>query len=287
MKETLLFIGIGCVMLFFVVLSILFSSKPKGSMELEQIVNGQAVITKRDMYKELRTKVNNSSMYQKRVNYLQDMLNKTYNSETSPEYIMKFQFLALIGGLGITLLLHLIVNIVILDILALCLTIYFTMMQDLELKNKVKRKNEDFDNALPSFESNMLLGLQASASLPNAMEMAVKTIPEGLVKVEFKKLLLDSKISTDDIMLPYLQLSKRVPTKDCERFCNIVISGLKNGNSMSEILENESEYMNQQVLNRIKAKGEKDGVKAAAITSAMVFLPLLVIFLAPLMASSM
>lgn len=287
LRETLFIIGVGLVLLFFIVLSILVSVKPKGKTNLEDIVNGQVALTKRDMKKEIRGKVENSSLYQNRCVSLQRKLDLTYNTEESPESIMKFQLIALCGGLGITFLVNLIFNFVLITLVALGLTVYAVLMKDLSLNSKIKEKEIGFDNALPTFETNMLLGMQAGAGIQKSMEMAIKTLPEGLMQIEFKKLLLESKTYTDDISLAYMNLSKRVPTKDCERFCNIVIAGLKNGNSMSQILENESEFMTQQVLNKIKEKGEKNAVKATAISSGLVFLPLLVIFLAPMMASSM
>ncbi len=200
---------------------------------------------------------------------------------------MKFELMMLIGGLGITFLIHLVFNFILITLVSLGLTIYAVLMKEMELKSKIRAKESGFDDALPQFETNMLLGMQAGAGVQKSMEMAIKNLPEGLVQVEFKKLLLETKTYTDDIALPYLNLSKRVPTKDCERFCNIIIAGLRNGNSMSEILTNESEYMTQQVLNKIKEKGERNAVTATAISSGLVFLPLIVIFLAPMLASSM
>lgn len=285
-KEIMILVGAGCVLLFFIVLSIVVSTKPN-EINLEEIVNGQTSLTKRDLKKEIRTKIDSSTLYQKRCEKLKNLLELTYNKDETPESVMKFQLIVLCAGLGITLLLHMIFSFILITLLSLAVTVYAVLMKDLTLKSLVKNKESGFDNALPLFETNMLLGLQAGIGIKKSMEMAIKTLPEGLVQIEFKKLLLESKTYTDDLALPYLNLSKRVPTKNCERFCNIVISGLKNGNSMSEILDNESEFMTQQVLNKIKEKGEKNGVKATAISSGLVFLPLLVIFLAPMMASSM
>ena len=287
LKELFIYIAIGCILLFFIILSILISYRPKKETELENIVNGKVPMTKKEMKKDVRTRVNESSFYQKKCAYLQNLLNLTYNTEDTPESIMKYELMAAICGLGITFLVHIIFNTIILTLLALGLTIYAVALKETTLKSKLKQKETGFDNALPQFETNMLLGMQAGAGIQKSMELAIKTLPEGLVQVEFKKLLLEISTYTDDIALPYMNLSKRVPTKDCERFCNIVISGLKNGNSMSDILQNESDYMTQELLNKIKEKGEKNAVKATAISSGLVFLPLLIVFLAPMIVSSM
>lgn len=286
LRETLILLGCAGTLLFFACLSIYLTTRAKGEINLEYIVNGHPSMSKRDLRKEAKEKINNSTLYQQKYAKIQKLLDDTYDIEQTPESIIKFEIIALFGGLGITLLVHIIFNILILTLISLGLTIYATLMKEMDLKNKYKRKLKGFDDALPQFEVNMLLGMQAGASIQKAMEMAIKTLPKGLVQVEFKKLLLESNTNADDIAIPYLNLSKRVPTKDCERFCNIVISGIRNGNSMTEILTNESEYMSQQVLNKIREQGEKNSVQATAVSTGLVFLPLLIIFLAPIMAST-
>ena len=286
-REIMLFIGICAILLFFILLSAILAAKTKSHITLEEIVDGKTGLSKRNMKKEIHDRINHSSFYQNRCNAIQHLLDLSYNTAETPESIIKFELMALICGVGITVLVSLVFRFLLISLISCILTVYAVLMKEMELKLKIKAKERGFDNALPQFETNMLLGMRAGAGLQKAMEMAIKTLPEGLVQIEFKKLLLESKTYTDDIALPYLNLSKRMPTKDCERFCNIVISGLKNGNSMGEILENESEFMTQQLLNKIKEQGERNSVKATAISSGLVFLPLLVIFLAPLMASSM
>lgn len=284
-REIMFLIGIGFFLLFIIILSIGITTRPKIQSQLENIVNGQVVMTKRNIKKDFQKELANSSLYQKRCANLQHKLNLIYSNNT-PETIIKYQFIYLIAGLGITLLLHLILNVLIITLVSLGVTVYAVIMQEMDINSKIKAKEKGFDEALPQFETNMLLGMQAGAGIQKSMEMAIKSLPEGLIQIEFKKLLLESRTYTDDVALPYMNLSKRVPTKDCQRFCNIVISGIKNGNSMNEILTSESEYMTQQVLNRIKEQGERNSVKATAISTGLVFMPLLVIFLAPMMMSS-
>lgn len=287
MRENLIWVAIGAIMIFCVLMSMLFSSKTTSTTELENIINGNPVMSKRNLKRELSAKLSGSSFYIKRMESLNYKIAKTYNQDLTAEYITKWQFMSVLGGLGILILAEIIFSVLILNIIVVAGTFYLVFMYDLNLNGQIKAKNLSYDNSLPLFEMNMLLGLQSNASLPNAMELAIQTLPEGLVKIEFQKLLLDISVNTDNIALCYLDLSKRVPTKDNERFCNIVISGLKNGNSMSQILENESEYMQKQMLNKIREANERNMTKASLTTSAFVFLPLLVIFLAPMMMTSM
>lgn len=287
-RELMLIIAIICILLFCLIIGLKLST-PKKKTNLAEIVDGQigtGQVAVLDMKEAVLTKIQNSSLYEKRVAQLQEQLDLLHDDEQTPEDIIKFQAICIAGGLGITLLLSLIIEFFVVPLVCLALTGYFAMMKDLSLKNKLKKKNDDFDDALPQFESSLLMAMQAGASLSKGMAMAVRTMEEGDVRNEFQQLLLESTTYSDNVALPYLNLSRRVHTKDCERFCNVVISGLKNGNTMSQILENESEYMSKQMLNRIEERGEKNAVKATAITSGLVFLPMIVIFLAPLIANS-
>lgn len=286
-REIAILISCASIFLFFIALSVMFSEKKASAINLDDLVNGRPVLSKRNLIKETKDSIKEQTWYQRKVNRLQNIIDLTYTQNETPESIMKFELMALLGGLGCTLLLHLVFHFILVTLIGLGITLYAVIMKESSLNSKLKQKERDFDMLLPTFETNMLLGLQAGATLHKSMEMAIKTIPEGMVQIEFKKLLLEAKTYTDNTALPYMNLSKRVHTKDCERFCNIVISGIKNGNSMGDILAGESEYMTQQVLNKIKEQGERNAVKATAISSGLVFLPLIVIFLAPMMSSAM
>lgn len=288
MRMLMMVISIVCFLLFCLILGLKLSA-PEKKRDLSDIMDGQlgtGSVAVLDMREQILEKVQASSFYEKREKKLQEKLDLLHDEDQTPEDIMKFEAICLAGGLGVTILLSLLIKFFIIPILGLGLTAYCVMMKDMSLNSRLKKKNEEFDETLPQFESSLLMAMQAGAGISKAMAMAVRTMEPGDVQEEFQQLLLETQTYTDNIALPFLNLSKRVHTKDCERFCNVVIFGLKNGNSMSQILENESEYMTQQTINRIKEKGERNSVKATAISSGLVFLPMIIIFLAPLIANT-
>lgn len=285
-REIAILVFCASFFLFFVVLAIQQQKKQKKRADVYKLVNGQMMLDAENS-SSIDSGIEATGWYQKRVQTIQSQLNQLYDDEQTPESIIKLQLHILVYGLALTVLVHLVLQVFIITIICLFLTLYCFILPDLQLKSQIKKKYADFDAILPQYESNLLLGLEAGASLHKAMEMAVRTLPPGLVQIEFRQLLLENSMYADNVALPYMRLSQRIPTKDCERFCNIVISGLKNGNSMSDILKQEGEYMSAQQLNRIKEQGEKNTVKSTAIVSGMVFMPLIIIFIAPLMANSM
>ena len=285
-REVSIVITAISLLLFFLILALLFA-KPNKKINLDGMVNGNIAITSNNMKNKIQDNVYKNSYIQNKKEEIQQLLKSTFNTTDSPESVIKFEFTVLLAGLGLTFLVHIVFHFFIITILCLCLTIYFSQLKYSTLKSKNKQKLEQFDEMLPQFETNILMALQAGANLPNAMEIAIKNMENSLEKREFEMLLIEINSSTSDGALPYMNLAKRVPTKDCERFSNVVSFGLKNGNSMSEILENESEYMSQKQLNKIREKGEKNATQATAISSGLVFLPMIVLFIAPLMMQSM
>ena len=66
----------------------------------------------------------------------------------------------------------------------------------------------------------------------------------------------------------------------------MIINGVRNGTSMGAILESNSASMMESEKNRIHEKNEKASTSATVFTSAFVLLPMIVIFLAPMLLSS-
>lgn len=56
---------------------------------------------------------------------------------------------------------------------------------------------------------------------------------------------------------------------------------------MSQILEENSKVMLENMKNRIKEKNEKNSTSATVYTTAFVLMPLIVVLLAPLIMTSM
>ncbi len=270
--------------LFFAGLVILFKSKERRKQAMRNIAYGYASI---DAGSQNAASTLSSGILKGYAQNLQSMLNEIYEGNATPQSLMKKQIMILLFGLSFTLISHLVFKVLIVTLIIFFTTLILAFMPYSSLKSSVNGKRAAFDDALNAFETNMLLGLESNATPIKSMEMAVRTLPEGLVRIEFQQLLRDIQLDSDNIAKPYMKLAQRVPTKDCERFCNIIISGVKNGNSMRDILSQESEHMSQQQLNKIQEQGQKNSIKATAISSGLIFLPLIIIFIAPLMANSM
>ena len=285
-REIALIIGCIALFFFFFVWMLLLQIQNTRQRQREQdILQGIQTANKKPS-STLYIALSKYGFFKNRTEALQEKLNEVMDTEQTPESIIKFQMMSLIIGLSVTALIQLVFGAWFLTIISLIITIVAVFLKDFELNRRIKKKYRQFDKCLPQYEQNLLLGLQAGAGLETAMEMAIRTLPNTLIQYEFQMLLNDSNMYTDDIARPYINLSKRIPTKDCERFVNIIISGLKNGNSMSDILEQESSYMSQQEINRIKEYAETHSTQATAIQAVCIFTPVIILFIAPMMARS-
>ena len=273
------------IFLFFVYLCIyLRRQEKKRHFDMRSIANGYVAM---DAAAAQSASTLSSGIFKGYAEKIQSCLDQIYETDTRPDSIIKHQIMIFVFGMCFAVIAQLLFRFAAITF-GIVLTVFIlTWMPYNELISQVQKKKNDFDKALPAYETNLLLGLQAGATTIKSMEMAVKTLPPGLVQIEFQQLMRDIQMTSNNIAKPYMQLAKRVDTTDCDRFGNIVISGVKNGNSMTEILTQESEYMAQQQLNRIQEAGQKAGIKATAISSGLIFRPLIIIFIAPLMSSSM
>jgi len=55
---------------------------------------------------------------------------------------------------------------------------------------------------------------------------------------------------------------------------------------MSDILEKETEYLNDELLTSMEEKAKKNEVTSTAISTGLIFLPITVLLIAPIMATS-
>lgn len=238
-----------------------------------------------------RKKLLNFEWYQEREQSIEDKNARLFPlgvpDEYKPESILNTQIQVVLIVLGITAVVYIVTKFFIVPIMGIALAIYAFFMQDLKMNSMLKAKEDDFDNRLPQFENSLLMGLNAGASLQKAMEMAIDSMIDCPSKEEFELLWTQTKTSTSDPSFPYLELAKRVKTKDCDQFTNMIINGVRNGTSMSAILEGNSASMMENMKNRIHEQNEKNATSATVFTSAFVLLPMIVIFLAPMISSSM
>ncbi len=204
--------------------------------------------------------------------------------EYTPEGILNFQIKTISVTMGISILLFIATKFIIIPIAGVAISFYFAVCKEKQITSRLKEKEDDFDSRLPQFENSLLMGINAGASLSKAMELAIDSLIDCPSKEEFELLWTQTKTSTADPSFPYLELARRIHTKECDQFTNLIINGLRNGTSMGEILESNSAYMMGVMKNRIDEKNEKNKTRATVYTSAFVLLPMIVIFIAPMMS---
>lgn len=283
MKETLFYIAIGCIFLLCIGIYLLITVSKSNENSLESIVatirrSGLSAKTNFD------NKMQELPYMQKRKKYLEYAIDITESDETI-ENLSKYQHLCLGVSIIACLLILIFVQKILFALIILAGGIFATVYPEMKLKGDVQKKYNDFDNALPDFISRISLAMGAGINLSQAMIIAVKGL-DGPIKKEFNRFLADIERNQDNISKPYLNLKKRIPTKACERFCSVVITGVRNGNRMADILEKETEYLNDELLTSMEEKAKKSEVTSTAISTGLIFLPITVLLIAPVMATS-
>lgn len=285
-QESFLHLGMLMLIVFFVAIwvrmKILVTMEQK---ELEAKAGIHSYFTQ-----NFRKKILGMEWYQNREENIRDKTSRLFPlgvpEEYTPEAILATQAQVAMITIGATLVFFIITKIFFLPILGLALTFFAVTAKDRELSSKLQAKEADFDAQLPQFENSLLMGINAGATLTKAMELAIDAMMDSPSKEEFELLLTQTRTSTSDPSFPYLELAKRVHTKDCDQFTNLIINGVRNGTSMGTILESNSSTMMENMKNRIHEQNEKASTRATVFTSGFVLLPMIVIFLAPMIASS-
>lgn len=283
MKETLVYVAIGCIFLLCIGIYLLIVTTKSKEENLESII--QAIKRSGQIAKtNIDNKVNDVPYMQKRKKNLEYAIDITESDETI-ENLSKYQLLCIFFSIVAFILVTIFVGNLLISFIVFGIGFFIMMYPEIKLKSDVKQKYDDFDNALPDFISRISLAMGAGINLSQAMIIAAKAL-DGPIKSEFNRFLADIERNQDDISKPYLNLKKRIPTKSCERFCSVVITGVRNGNKMSDILEKETDYLNDELLTTMEEKAKKNEVTSTAISTGLIFLPITVLLIAPIMATS-
>lgn len=271
-----------CVFFMFVVVYLQLHENRRQKLILQKIMTGTAAA---DASLAVQSEALLNGPLAGYAQTLQNLLSALYIQDETPVSILKSQLWMGAGTLFLSVLFGILMSPWIGVFFGLAGMVGVVMIYA-SYTGKLKKKNEEFDRALPDYEINLLLGLEAGATLPVSMEMACKAIDDPLVQIEFRQLLRDIQTNNDHPLTPYRALSKRVPTKDCQRFCNLITAGIQNGTSMSEILNKELEQTTDEQLNAIKEKAQKNTMISTAVSTAFIFIPIMILFMAPLLAQS-
>lgn len=284
MRENFLYIGILFIYLFSLLMCFAFTTRKTKKNVLTSLNDGTYATKENPTMEEYLKK---SGIFSRYYMWLERMIDLTFDKERTAEDVIRYQLICFSLTIGLFCLTAFVIKIPILCILFTGMCAFLTYRPIKSLNDNYNEKLEEFDKNLPTFLNNMLMSLQSGTSLERAMELAISSIGETIYKNDLVQLLADIRTYTSSQAEPYAKLAMRVPTKDCQRFCNMVVSGLKNGNKMSDILKTESDHLNVTLINKIREAGEKHQVTATAISSGLVFLPIIILLIAPMMVNTM
>lgn len=238
--------------------------------------------TRIQMFKK---KFEESKFSQAYIKYLNTQLNLIFNeTETASIIYHRQQVLAGFGLLvfiGSFFIFPKIISLVIL--VGFLIGIFYP---NLNFYNLNQDKARYFDKVLPVFISKVLLTLRVGMNLENALAYGVNSIDHPLVKKELEKLMVDIRLHPDSISTAFVNLRKRIiGSQECEKFANIVVSGLKNGNPMQVILEQEMQRISEKQIKKVREEQERKNNLGMALTILTIFIPALLLLMIPLMSS--
>lgn len=281
-----IWIVIGAIWFIVFILIIKILTSRSADQDLNDVVNGQAQLQNIRFTKRVQTRLEKQSWFIEYEKQIYELINLTYDKERTIDSVFAWQLELLILAILLPLLMHLILNIFILDIITPIFFIYMAYRPVQSMKSELKRRRDNFDENLPQFISHMCLGFDSGATISKAMALAIQTLDDDS-RLDFDQLLIDYQMHTDNPSLAFDNLSKRMPTTECRRFCNVTSTGLKNGNEMRKIFETEAEYMSEAYRTKMEEAAKKKQNSADVISTAFIFVPVLALMVAPIMATNM
>lgn len=240
---------------------------------------GVKTITRWELFKK---KVFESGAYQNYYNWIHRLLDLCWDDKESPENIIRTQLIAIVAGILITIVTFLTCPVWI-SLIVIVVFAILAIFPVFNLKNKVDSKNKKFDKELPNFINKTIMVLRVGVSVENAFGYGLQSMDESLTRKEFEKLVAEMQVHSDDIQKAFVNLNKRVQTEECERFCNIIVSGIRNGNKMSDILEGEYERISDNQITNMKKESEMKKTIATCINILLIFVPAVMLLIMPMM----
>lgn len=261
---------------------IVFAKKEREADALIESIHlqeGVKTITRWELFKK---KVLESGAYQNYYNWIHRLLDLCWDDKESPENIIRTQIIAAVAGILITIVTFLTCPVWI-SLIVIVLFAILAIFPVFNLKNKVDSKNKKFDKELPNFINKTIMVLRVGVSVENAFGYGLQSMDESLTRKEFEKLVAEMQVHSDDIQKAFINLNKRVQTEECERFCNIIVSGIRNGNKMSDILEGEYERISDNQITNMKKESEMKKTIATCINIILIFVPAVMLLIMPMM----
>lgn len=283
MKANLYFVLVGCFFLMAITLYLIIQSLRTKQSELDRIIQ-HAITAGVGAKNKLEGNVTNVSAVKKHENYLEQMIKLT-NSERNATNLIRFEFYTAFITVVLIVLSLIFIGSPIITIGLFIAGTVIAVAPEIELRSSLQKKYIEFDRILPEFIEKVVLSMNAGYNMNKAFIVATRSLT-GPIQAEFQKFLLDTQKFSDDMAMPYKNLSQRIPTNSCKRFCSVVITGLTNGNSMKDILNTESDYLNEEILVSLEKQGRKNETMSTAVSTGLIFLPIIALMIAPIIATS-
>lgn len=240
---------------------------------------GVRSVTRFELFKK---RILESGMYQNYYNWIKQLLDLCWDDKETPENIIRTQVIIAITGILLTIITLLTCPIYI-PLIVLLIFVVCAIFPVYNYKSKVDSKNKRFDKELPNFINKTIMVLRVGVSVENAFGYGLQSMEESLTRKEFEKLVAQMQVHSDDIQKAFINLNKRVQTEECERFCNIIVSGIRNGNRMSDILESEYERISDNQITNMKKAAEVRKTLVTCINILLIFVPAVMLLILPMM----
>ena len=285
MVDSYILIQTACISLFLGLIEIsylLFGKKQRDNKIFAKEIEKREGIHHITRFELLKRKFLNTNSYQNYYKWLDKQMNLSFDEKNTPEGIIRMQEIAVLSGLIVFLMMVWIVPpfITIIILLIFAAIVFYPIFY---YQNIISTKNSQFDKSLPMFINQVILSIKCCVSLENAFGFALRGMDKTLVQREYAKMVAELKIYSDDIPKVFMNLNRRVHTEECERFCNIIVSGLKNGNKMSDILKSEYERISDNQIVALKKKADSKKNLGTAINILLIFVPVILLLIIPML----
>lgn len=283
-RNSLFMLVIPLSLLFSLMLYLLLASIGSSQSELDRIIESARMAGKtfRD---NSDTRITSMSFVKAHMEKLQTAID-FIGKDTDAEAVVKTEFYGLIVTLILTLLALIFVGSLVIPLVIAVAGGVLSFAGEISIWSDRDKKYKDFDKALPEFIQRIVLSMNAGYNLDKAMKVSARSLT-GPAQPELQRFLIDVSKFSDDIAMPYRNLSERIPTDACKRFCSVVITGIRNGNPMRDVLSEEADYLNEELLTDLQSQGKKNETKSTAISTGFIFLPVIILMIAPIVATSL
>lgn len=279
-------IAIGSILILTLITVLIVASRKTNDEKMMDVVSGAVKTENIPPRKRLQNFLEKGSLFQQYEDYLKLMLERTYDKERTVDSILSWQFEWMLMGLGILLIIHIIFQSPLFDIGVIGICVLMAMKPIFSMNSKWNVRQKEFDENLPQFINHMCLCFDSGAEIETAIRLAVQSLDSD-IRNDFDAFLADFSAHPGTPELAFDNLAKRMPTPECRRFCNVTATALRNGNEIKNILKQESEYMVQNYKTQMEVEAKKRQNSADAISTLFIFIPILVIMVAPIISGSL